>query len=108
VIANEVEATQFDIAALEHCVVTLGSRGAVHYAYGREVARATPPMVSVVDTVGAGDVFCAAYTHQLVNGASDHDALAFAVTAGALATQAAGAQGALPTEDEVRQWLARD
>jgi len=108
VIANELESEQFDLASLAHCVVTFGAAGAVHYAYGREVCRATPPAVTVVDTVGAGDVFCAAYTAQFVRGVSDQEALDFAVTAGALATQASGAQGALPTYQEIQTWLARE
>ncbi len=101
VIANEHEAERLTIADLAHCVVTLGAKGAVHYAHGVEVARVAPPTVTVVDTVGAGDVFCAAYAAQFASGASPLDALAFAVTAGALATQALGAQGALPTTEEV-------
>ena len=101
VIANEHEAELLTITDLAHCVVTLGSMGAVHYAFGIEVARATPPAVRVVDTVGAGDVFCAAYAAQYAGGASPLEALTFAVTAGALATQALGAQGALPSTEEV-------
>jgi len=107
VIANELEAERLDLATLAHCVVTLGSRGAVHFAHGREVARVTAPAVTVVDTVGAGDVFCAAYTSQFVAGADATTALAFAVTAGSMATQALGAQGFLPTTEEVTSWLAR-
>jgi len=107
VIANEIEAEYVDLATLAHCVVTLGARGAVHYAYGKEVTRASAPPVQVVDTVGAGDAFCAAYTAQYVLRSSPEVALRFAVTAGSLATQALGAQGALPTMKEVETWLAR-
>lgn len=107
VIANEIEAATLDLAALEHCVLTLGARGAVVYRHGREVARATPPRVDAVDTVGAGDVFCAAYTAEFARGASARDAVRFAVVAGALATLDVGAQGALPTHAEVERWLER-
>ena len=107
VIANEIESESLDVAALEHVVVTLGSGGAVHYQRGREVARASALDVEPVDTVGAGDVFCAAYAVQFARGASAQDALSFAAAAGSLATLALGAQGALPTFDEVRSWLAR-
>lgn len=107
VIANEVEAAFFDVTTLEHCVVTLGSRGAVHYQRGQEVARASAPEVVAVDTVGAGDVFCAAYALQWALGVPPIDALRFATTAGALATLALGAQGSLPTREEVDSWLAR-
>jgi ribokinase len=105
VIANELEVTSVDLNSLAHCVVTLGAKGAVHYRYGREVARAQAPIVDAVDTVGAGDVFCAAYAIEFARGSTPQDALEFSVTAGALATLANGAQGALPTEPSVHQLL---
>ncbi|MFI5036797.1 MAG: PfkB family carbohydrate kinase, partial [Acidimicrobiales bacterium] len=104
VIVNEVESASFDVASLAHCVVTLGAAGAVHWAHGREVARAPAPKVVPVDTVGAGDVFCAAYALRYAEGAAPDEALAFAVTAGSLATRARGAQGALPSRREVESW----
>jgi len=107
VVANEIEAEQFDLAVIEHCVITLGERGAVHYRRGREVTSARAPRVEPVDTVGAGDVFCAAYALQFARHAAPDQALQFAVGAGSLATLALGAQGALPTEEEVWQWLER-
>jgi ribokinase len=64
-------------------------------------------VVEPIDTVGAGDVFCAAYALQWALGVSPVDALRFATTAGALATLALGAQGSLPTKQEVDSWLAR-
>lgn len=107
VIANEREAELLSLAELAHVVVTLGSAGAVAYEYGTEVARATPPAVEPLDTVGAGDVFCAAYALCRAEGTATPAALRFAVVAGALATLGAGAQGALPTRNEVLQWLPR-
>jgi ribokinase len=82
-------------------VVTLGADGAVAYRDGIEVARALPPAVNVVDTVGAGDTFTAALTVALVRGDDIQRAIRWAVTAGALATQAPGAQSAMPTSQEV-------
>ncbi len=107
VIANEVEAESFDSSKLEHCVLTLGARGAVHLQRGREVDRVTAPTLEPVDTVGAGDVFCAAYALQYALRVPAYQALRFAVAAGSLATLALGAQGAMPTRTEVEQWLAR-
>lgn len=108
VIANELEANSVDLNSLAHCVVTLGAKGAVHYRYGREIARAQAPIVDAVDTVGAGDVFCAAYAIEFARGSNPQQALRFSVTAGALATLSNGAQGALPNQSEVQRWLARE
>ncbi|MGC1420017.1 MAG: ribokinase [Acidimicrobiales bacterium] len=107
VIANEVEAESLDLSRIERCVVTMGQRGAAHFAFGRETNRSAAPHVEAVDTVGAGDVFCAAYALQYALGASPRDALRFSVVAGTLATLAQGAQGALPTREEVVEWLDR-
>lgn len=82
-------------------VVTLGSQGAVAFRRGREVARAAPPVVEVVDAVGAGDVFCGSLAVDLGRGLSVIDALSRACTAGALTTTRYGAQAALPTAAEI-------
>jgi len=81
--------------------VSLGSEGAVLYKDGTEIARAAPPQVHVVDTVGAGDTFTAALTVALIEGQAPQDALAFAVSAGALACTRAGAQPSLPLRRDV-------
>lgn len=105
VIVNEAESHSLDLGALDHVVITLGSRGAVHLARGRKIAEASPPELVVVDTVGAGDCFAAAYATALVRDADPDSALRYAVTAGALATRSPGAQGSLPTNEEVLTWL---
>jgi len=81
--------------------VSLGAEGAVLYKDGKEIARAAPPKVQVVDTVGAGDTFTAALTVALIEGKAPQDALAFAVTAGALACTRPGAQPSLPQRRDV-------
>ena len=105
VIVNETEAAHIDVSRVSHLVVTLGARGAQYLIDGVVVATAQPPAVDVVDTVGAGDTFCAAFCVQLALGASPQEALSYAVTAGALATLNVGAQGSLPTHEEVLAWL---
>ena len=59
------------------------------------------PKVQVVDTVGAGDTFTGALTVALIEGMAPQDALAFAVTAGALACTRPGAQPSLPQRRDV-------
>jgi ribokinase len=81
---------------------TFGARGAVLRRKGREIARARPPRVEVVDTTGAGDAFTAALTTALVSDMNPGDALQFACVAGALATTRLGAQSS-PTRQDVQQ-----
>lgn len=107
VIANELEAESLDLRAIASCVVTLGAHGVLYLEHGRQMARELAPSVDAVDTVGAGDVFCAAYAIEVALGTSVEEALRFAATAAALATLAHGAQGALPLREEVKAWLAR-
>ncbi len=106
IVANEHEVRSLPLAELAHVVVTHGPEGASRLERGVEVARAEPPRVTPVDTVGAGDVFCAAYALGLAEGRDLNEVLRFAVAAGALATLAPGAQGALPTREEVEACLA--
>ncbi len=108
VVVNEHEASTLDLAILEHCVVTRGRRGAALFHSGREVASVPAPPVQAVDTVGAGDVFCAAYALEWARGVDPVDALRRAVYAGAYATTQPGAQGALPTREEVVSWIDAD
>ena len=85
-------------------VVTLGAAGAVlvHDGVWTHVAA---PEVEAVDTTGAGDAFCGALAAMLSNGGQIEDAVAWAVAAGAYTVTGMGAQGAMPTHDEVRALL---
>ena len=76
-------------------------------ANGKVIARASPPPVRAIDTVGAGDAFAAAITIRLAGGQSAAEALAYACAAGALATTQRGAQSAFPMSEEVAIWASR-
>ncbi|WP_435066951.1 PfkB family carbohydrate kinase [Haloplanus sp. C73] len=65
-----------------------------------------PPTVEPVDTTGAGDVLNGFLAARLADGASLRDAIETAVTAGSMATRAAGARSGIPTLDEVRAFRA--
>jgi len=109
VVVNEVEHATIgvDLSEISGLVaLTLGSMGATLYRHGRAVARATPPPVDVVDTVGAGDCFVAALTVSLLEGLSPELALQRAVIAGALATTVEGAQPSMPTRAAVDAVMA--
>ena len=72
--------------------VTYGRAGAALFEDGREVARAAPPPVDVVDTTGAGDAFTAALVVSLLEGLDRQVALERACGEGARATTRMGAQ----------------
>lgn len=56
---------------------------------------------NVVDTTGAGDTLNGAFTVAVTEGRGISDALAFANTAAGLSTEKFGAQGGMPTYNEV-------
>ncbi|WP_405007395.1 PfkB family carbohydrate kinase [Kitasatospora purpeofusca] len=95
------------LAALgDGAVVTLGAAGAL-VAAGGELHHVPAPEVAVVDTTGAGDVFCGAFAARLAQGASLPEAAATAVAAGAFAVTALGARGALPRPADLTGPAAR-
>ncbi len=107
-IVNEGEAAFYGEQLHARCgrvIVTMGAAGAVMFEAGAQVARATPPTVSVVDTTGAGDAFVAAIVVALDEGMGAAEALAFACAAGAIAATRAGAQPSLPSRAELEAIL---
>ncbi|AUG75062.1 ribokinase [Kitasatospora sp. MMS16-BH015] len=87
-------------------VVTLGAAGAV--AAGPDGLLTEPGFtVRAVDTVGAGDAFCAQLALALGTSTPLPAALRRACAAGALAATRQGAQSALPTLAEVDQLVTR-
>lgn len=87
--------------------LTLGAQGAVLLEDGKQIARAQPPRVEVVDGTAAGDAFCAALVVALLGGWDHGEALGWACAAGALAASRAGAQPSLPTAAEVNAAFRR-
>jgi ribokinase len=86
--------------------LTLGAAGAVLLQGGEQLARAAAPAVSVVDTVGAGDTFVAAFVVGMAEGRQPGDALRRACLAAALTVTHPGAQAAQPTAAQVDDWEA--
>ena len=86
-------------------IVTLGSKG-VGYADNGEIHIVPGFKVEPVDTTGAGDTFNGAFATAIVNGKSLADALHYGNAAAALSIQRLGAQGGMPTKDEVAAFLA--
>lgn len=88
-----------DLAAPLACgvVVTLGARGALVRPPGSPAVHVPAVPVEAVSAVGAGDAFVGALAVALLDGAELVPAVRRGCAAGALATTAPGARGALPT-----------
>jgi sugar/nucleoside kinase (ribokinase family) len=80
-----------DILAQKVAVVVVkrGSQGAMVRA-GKERHSGFPPVVDLVDPVGAGDSFDAGFIHQFIRRAKVEDSLKFGNIAGALSVTRAG------------------
>jgi ribokinase len=87
-------------------VITLGAQGAV--AIGEGVRAHVPAFETrVVDTVGAGDAFCAALALRLGEKATLQHAVRFACAAGAVACTREGAEPSMPRREEIDALSAR-
>ena len=87
-------------------VVTLGSEGAVASAGGMQY-RSPTFGIRAVDTVGAGDAFCAGLAVRIAEGAGIEEALRFANAAGALACTGMGAEPSMPRRADVDALVMR-
>ncbi len=88
VIVNESEYARIpELADAGFVAVTYGGRGAALYRDGRRTESASVGSVPVVNSVGAGDAFCAALVLGLRSGIGDRQALALACEVGAAAVQ---------------------
>ncbi|HHZ02595.1 MAG TPA: ribokinase [Tissierellia bacterium] len=81
-------------------IVTLGSKGAMYYD-GNQIKTVPTYDVEVVDTTGAGDTFCGGLAAALVRGDSLEDAIKFANKAASMTVTKLGAQGGMPTLEEL-------
>lgn len=93
VIVNETEYQLIpELSDARLVAVTYGKDGSALFRDGKEVARAAGLRATVVNTIGAGDAFCAAFVMGLRDGLSDEQALAAANAVGADAVGQASSQ----------------
>ncbi len=91
---------------VQHVMLTLGSRGALHVTAGD--VRAYPAYrVESVDTTAAGDAFNGALAVALSRGDAMPSAVTFANAVAACCVTGKGAQTSMPTLDEVERFLKR-
>lgn len=81
-------------------LMTEGSNG-VRFHNGTEIVHVPSIAVDVVDTTGAGDTFNGALAVALSEGETLQKAIRFANIAGGLSVTKLGAQGGMPTRDNV-------
>lgn len=86
----------------EKLVITQGSRGVSTCLKSGQVILVPARKANVVDTTGAGDTLNGAFTVAVTEGKGIAEALEFANTAAGLSTEKFGAQGGMPTLEEVR------
>jgi ribokinase len=108
--ADLVVVNRFEHDALQEAprlvALTLGAEGAVLLENGMEIARASPPKVTVVDGTAAGDAFTACLLVSRLEDRSWEDSLRRACAAGAIAASRKGAQSSLPWRHEIEELVA--
>ncbi|MCC5893375.1 ribokinase [Exiguobacterium sp.] len=87
-------------------IVTEGVRG-IRFFDGETIRHIPAIRADVVDTTGAGDTFNGALAVALVEGMRLEEAARFAVVASGMSVEGFGAQGGMPTRDEVKTRLER-
>jgi len=93
------------ILGIPNLVVTLGSKGACILQNG-QTSFVAPFSVTPVDTTASGDAFNGALAVALALGENFPGAVRFANAAGAITATRLGAQPALPTREELNQFIA--
>lgn len=83
-------------------LITEGKNGVRYFDGSKEVLVPGVP-VEAVDTTGAGDTFNGALAVALTEGKSLYDALAFANLAASMSVTKFGAQGGMPTREELEK-----
>ena len=87
-----------------HIVLTLGSKGCM-YAHGEKRLQQSAFKVNAVDTTGAGDTFTGYFLASQLRGEDAAKSLKTASAASAIQVTRPGAAQAIPTLQEVIQWL---
>ena len=92
----------------EKLVITLGSEGVTTALKDGTILTVPCRPSKVVDTTGAGDTLNGAFAVKIAEGAGIEEALRFANTAAGLSVEKFGAQGGMPTREEVERELNKN
>ena len=85
--------------AIEHCVVTLGEKGAFAMSASGEKVYVPGYKVKLADSIGSGDAFSAGFVHKLLRGTSVTQAAQFGNVLGALVATKEGATSPVTIEE---------
>ena len=91
----------------EKLIITQGSRGVSACLQSGEVLTVPARPAKVMDTTGAGDTLNGAFSVRRAMGDDLQSALFYANTAASLSTEKFGAQGGMPSYDEVKKAMER-
>lgn len=94
----------FERAGARGVVLKLGARGAATLVDGR-LLHVDPPVVTPLDTTGAGDCFNAGFLHAWLAGKSPEECLRLGNICGALSTRALGGVEGFPSREEIDRLL---
>jgi 5-dehydro-2-deoxygluconokinase len=94
-------------AGVELAVVKQGPEGVLAVHRDGTVAEVPPMPVDVVNGLGAGDAFGGSLCHGLLAGWDLEQIMRYANGAGALVASQLACSSAMPTQDELRDFLAR-
>lgn len=89
----------------EKLVVTLGSKGAAACSRTGELIKVNAGKVNVCDTTGAGDTFNGILAAMIAGKMSLEDAMLYANAGAGLSTEKMGAQGGMPSFEEIQRSL---
>lgn len=89
----------------EKLLITKGDKGVVTCLKSGEILNVPCRKSKVVDTTGAGDTLNGAFAYRITKKDSMEEALKYANTAAGLSIEKMGAQGGMPTADEVEKAL---
>lgn len=103
-VSDPVRASEILAKKVSVVVVKRGSQGAI-VRRGNEYFSGFPPVIDVVDSIGAGDSFGAGFIHQFIRGAKLEDCLKFANIAGALSATRAGGTEAFRDKQHREKFL---
>jgi 5-dehydro-2-deoxygluconokinase len=94
-------------AGVELAVVKQGPKGVLAVHRDGTVAEVPPTPVEVVNGLGAGDAFGGSLCHGLLEGWELDRIMRYANAAGALVASRLACSSAMPTQDELHDFLAR-